>query len=136
MADLLLPFCLIDFDWSITNDLIVSVSSDCTTQIWNANTGQNIRVLKDQFNCPVNACRFQSLNNNLIVVSFPVINVLEIFQVKFTWNSGPPDLIFDCKDNWGCSETKFWTKKSEVEGILRILVICLPCVYVPVQSQQ
>lgn len=84
MADLLLPFCLIDFDWSITNDLIVSVSSDCTTQIWNANTGQNIRVLKDQFNCPVNACRFQSLNNNLIVVSFPVINVLEIFQVKFT----------------------------------------------------
>lgn len=56
-----------DFDWSVTNDMIVSVSNDTTTQIWNANTGQNIRILSDQFHCPVTCCRFQSLNNNFIV---------------------------------------------------------------------
>jgi len=56
-----------DFDWSITNDLIVSASSDCTTRIWDANTGQNIRILNDQFNCAVIACRFTPMNNNLIV---------------------------------------------------------------------
>lgn len=56
-----------DFDWSITNDLLTSASSDCTTQIWDSNTGQNIRVIKDNSGCPVNACRFMPLNNNLIV---------------------------------------------------------------------
>lgn len=68
--DLIFHVSIIDFDWSITNDLIVSASSDCTTRIWDANTGQNIRILNDQFNCAVIACRFTPMNNNLIVVSF------------------------------------------------------------------
>ncbi|XP_066933799.1 WD repeat-containing protein 13-like [Clytia hemisphaerica] len=56
-----------DFDWSIMNDLLTSASSDCTAQLWNSNTGQNIRVIKDNYGSAVNACRFMPLNNNLIV---------------------------------------------------------------------
>lgn len=77
-----------DFDWSITNDLIASASSDCSMQIWNSNTAQNIRVIKDNYACAVNACRFMPLNNNLIVVSFLFIcffrgyGLLEISMVE------------------------------------------------------
>ncbi|XP_057311161.1 WD repeat-containing protein 13-like [Hydractinia symbiolongicarpus] len=56
-----------DFDWSITNDLLVSASSDGSAQLWNPATGENLRVLKDNFGSGVNACRFMPLNNNLIV---------------------------------------------------------------------
>ncbi|XP_065659902.1 WD repeat-containing protein 13 isoform X2 [Hydra vulgaris] len=56
-----------DFDWSSTNDLLVSASDDCTAQIWNASSGQNIRTIKDHFETPVNCCRFMPLNNNLVV---------------------------------------------------------------------
>ena len=63
-------FFAIDFDWSIMNDLLTSASSDGTAQIWSSNTGQNIRIIKDNYGCAVNACRFMPLNNNLIIVSF------------------------------------------------------------------
>ena len=63
-------FLIIDFDWSISNDFLVSASSDMTAQVWESSTGQNVRVLKDSFGSPVMSCRFMPLNNNFIVVSF------------------------------------------------------------------
>jgi len=57
-----------DFDWSISNDFLVSASSDMTAQVWESSTGQNVRVLKDSFGSPVMSCRFMPLNNNFIVI--------------------------------------------------------------------
>lgn len=73
-----------DFAWSISNDLIVSCSLDCTLRVWDANSGKQqpsmtqlmhhermfqgecIRVVED--NTQVLCCAFQPLNNNLVVV--------------------------------------------------------------------
>jgi len=72
------------------NDLLTSASSDCTAQIWDSNTGQNIRVMKDNYGCSVNACRFMPLNNNLIVVSFSTqtlcreYNIYNFVQIYIT----------------------------------------------------
>ena len=38
-----------DFDWSLTNDQIVSGSADTTVHVWSADTGQSIRVFHDTF---------------------------------------------------------------------------------------
>ena len=66
------------------------------------------------------------MNNNLIVVSFLVINVLEIFEMNFTRNLYPPDLIFACKDNWSYSETKFWTKKVKFRAFWEYYLCTCP----------
>lgn len=59
-----------DFDWSVANDFIVSASLDGTSRLWNPTSGQCLRVFNDNWLCPVLSCRFQPLNNNMIVVSF------------------------------------------------------------------
>ena len=59
-----------DFDWSLSNDFIVSASIDGSSRLWNPSSGQCLRIFKDNFLCPVLSCRFQPLNNNMIVVSF------------------------------------------------------------------
>ena len=58
-----------DFDWSITNDFILSASLDCTARVWNPASGQCLRVVNDSHSCGVTACRFQPVNNNMLLVS-------------------------------------------------------------------
>lgn len=70
-----------DFDWSIMNDLLTSASSDGTAQIWETNTGQNIRIIKDNYGCSVNACRFMPLNNNLIITGNQK-GIIQVFNVS------------------------------------------------------
>ena len=60
---------ILDFDWSLSNDFIVSASVDGSSRLWNPTSGQCLRIFKDNFLCPVLSCRFQPLNNNMIVVS-------------------------------------------------------------------
>ena len=66
-------FLFLDFDWSLSNDFIVSASLDGTARVWNTSSGQNIRVLPDTYGTPVLSCHFMPLNNNMIVVSFCII---------------------------------------------------------------
>ncbi|XP_046864031.1 WD repeat-containing protein 13-like isoform X2 [Xenia sp. Carnegie-2017] len=56
-----------DFDWSVANDFIVSASIDGTSRLWSPSSGQCLRVFSDAYLCPVLSCRFQPLNNNMIV---------------------------------------------------------------------
>jgi len=58
---------VLDFDWSLSNDFIVSASLDGTARVWNTSSGQNIRVLPDTYGTPVLSCHFMPLNNNMIV---------------------------------------------------------------------
>ena len=63
-------FFLTDFDWSITNDFILSASLDCTARVWDPASGQCVRVVNDSHSFGMTACRFQPLNNNMLLVSF------------------------------------------------------------------
>ena len=55
--------------WSSTNDLIVTASSDSTARVWQVTKGSCMRVLQDTCNSQVLACCFQPMNDNLIFVS-------------------------------------------------------------------
>ena len=54
----------------MANDFIVSASIDGTSRLWSPSSGQCLRVFSDAYLCPVLSCRFQPLNNNMIVVFF------------------------------------------------------------------
>ncbi|XP_015768230.1 PREDICTED: WD repeat-containing protein 13-like [Acropora digitifera] len=56
-----------DFDWSITNDFILSASLDCTARVWDPASGQCVRVVNDSHSFGMTACRFQPLNNNMLL---------------------------------------------------------------------
>lgn len=56
-----------DFDWSITNDFILSASLDGTARVWNPASGQCPRVVNDSHSCGLTACRFQPVNNNMLL---------------------------------------------------------------------
>lgn len=58
---------VLDFDWSLSNDFIVSASKDGTARVWNPVSGQTVRVLPDTYGTPVLSCHFMPLNNNMIV---------------------------------------------------------------------
>lgn len=57
-------------DWSISNDLVVTSSMDCTVRLWDCLTGKCLRVVRDDANSEVLSCVFQPANNNMVVVSF------------------------------------------------------------------
>ena len=59
-----------DFMWSLSNDIILSVSYDGTARLWNVASGKCIRVIQDQTGAELHACMFHPLNNNMFVVSF------------------------------------------------------------------
>ncbi|KAJ7370709.1 WD repeat-containing protein 13, partial [Desmophyllum pertusum] len=69
-----------DFEWTMNNDKIASASLDRTTRVWNPESGKCLRVLDDSQSCGVMACRFQPLNNNLLLVSFKID--------EFAWSNG------------------------------------------------
>ncbi|CAH1794227.1 unnamed protein product [Owenia fusiformis] len=56
-----------DFTWSVSNDIILSVSLDCTARLWNVTSGKCIRIIEDPLRSEVHCCLFQPLNNNFFV---------------------------------------------------------------------
>ncbi|KAG1659529.1 WD repeat-containing protein 13 [Nymphon striatum] len=69
-----------DFEWSTSNDVIVSCSLDGTVRLWNTSNGKCLRVLQDCFQAEVLSCVFHPLNNNMIVTgnSKSLVQVLNI----------------------------------------------------------
>lgn len=59
-----------DFVWSLSNDIILSVSYDGTARLWNVASGACIRVINDITGGELHCCLFHPLNNNMFVVSF------------------------------------------------------------------
>ena len=57
---------IMDMQWSITNDLIVTASLDGTARVWQVTKGNCMRVLKDTCGAQVLSCCFQPLNENMI----------------------------------------------------------------------
>ncbi|XP_065188672.1 WD repeat-containing protein 13-like isoform X2 [Sycon ciliatum] len=54
-----------DFDWSQSNDFIISSSLDCTVRLWNTESGSCLRSIS--LGAEVYCCRFQPSNNNMFV---------------------------------------------------------------------
>ena len=59
---------ILDFDWSLSNEYILSVSKDSTIRIWNTTTGACIRILDKQGT--VRAVKFFPRNPNFFCVGF------------------------------------------------------------------
>lgn len=68
----LLHFYFTDFQWSLSNDIILSVSFDGTARLWNVASSDCIRVIKDITGAELHSCLFHPLNNNMFVVSFEI----------------------------------------------------------------
>ncbi|GAB6020699.1 WD repeat-containing protein 13 [Chamberlinius hualienensis] len=58
-----------DFEWSASNDHIVSCSHDGTIRLWDTQTSSCLRVVHDDFKGQFLCCSFQPMNNNMIVAS-------------------------------------------------------------------
>ena len=56
--------------WSTTNELILTASTDGTARVWQITKGSCMRVLKDACGAQVLCCAFSPLNENMIFVSF------------------------------------------------------------------
>jgi len=77
------------FDWSISNDLIVSSSLDATIRLWRVCTDVEpvcLRVVDDQQRAEVLCCNFIPANNNLIVAgnSQGLIQILNVSTGIYT----------------------------------------------------
>ncbi|KAL4240495.1 WD repeat-containing protein 13 [Mactra antiquata] len=56
-----------DFQWSLSNDIILSVSFDGTARLWNVASSDCIRIIKDITGAELHSCLFHPLNNNMFV---------------------------------------------------------------------
>ncbi|XP_032221552.2 WD repeat-containing protein 13 isoform X2 [Nematostella vectensis] len=56
-----------DFDWSVTNDFILSASLDGSACVWNPTSGACLSTVNDNHSCGMVACRFQPSNNNMFM---------------------------------------------------------------------
>ncbi|XP_076454343.1 WD repeat-containing protein 13-like [Babylonia areolata] len=56
-----------DFVWSLSNDVILSVSLDGTARLWDVAAGTCMRVIEDGGGAELLTCLFQPLNNNMFV---------------------------------------------------------------------
>ncbi|XP_060067146.1 WD repeat-containing protein 13-like [Ylistrum balloti] len=56
-----------DFVWSLSNDVILSVSFDGTARLWDVAAGKCMRVINDNTGAELLCCVFQPLNNNMFV---------------------------------------------------------------------
>jgi WD repeat-containing protein 13 len=54
--------------WSTTNELILTASTDGTARVWQITKGSCMRVLKDACGAQVLCCAFSPLNENMIFV--------------------------------------------------------------------
>jgi WD40 repeat protein len=76
-----------DFVWSLSNDIILSVSLDGTAKLWDVAAGSCIRTIEDEQGGELLCCAFQPLNNNMFVVSFHIINSVKLgtfYRHKYT----------------------------------------------------
>ena len=67
--DMLHICLLVDFDWSVANDFLVSVSSDGTCCLWAPSTGRCLRTIPDTSGVQTLCCRFHPTYANFVVVS-------------------------------------------------------------------
>lgn len=95
---------IIDFDWSMTNDYIVSVSLDKTLRIWDAQLGKCIGNVDTQE--AMSCCLFHPLNNNRILVgSYSSSNLIwyntstSLPQKKFKINNPVGTICFSPQGN-------------------------------------
>lgn len=77
------------FDWSISNDLIVSSSLDATIRLWKISADVEpvcLRVVNDQQRAEVLCCNFIPANNNLIIAgnSQGLIQILNVSTGIYT----------------------------------------------------
>lgn len=68
------------FEWSLSNDLILTCSLDATVRLWDAALGICVRIFEDPFGASVQCCAFQPLNNNMVVIgnSKGMVQVLNV----------------------------------------------------------
>ncbi|XP_064611982.1 WD repeat-containing protein 13-like [Liolophura sinensis] len=59
---------VMDFVWSLSNDVILSVSLDGTARLWAVAAGSCMRVINNPMECEIMSCVFQPLNNNMFVI--------------------------------------------------------------------
>jgi WD40 repeat protein len=106
---------VIAFEWSLSNDLIVSCSLDATVKLWGAATGSCLRTINDPYGSPVMACTFQPNNNNMVVTGnssghLQILNVSTgIYTKGGVFNSGEHILCL-CFDTTG---TILWVGDSK-----------------------
>lgn len=62
------PHAILDLDWSMANEHVLSCSKDGTAKIWDLISGSNVRVLGSLGGSPITAGRFHPVNNNMIVL--------------------------------------------------------------------
>lgn len=126
---------VVDFEWSLSNDLIVSCSLDATVKLWGAATGQCLRTIAEPYAVPVMSCAFHPLNNNMVVTAnckglLQVLNVSTgIYTKGSTFNSGEHVcLICLCFDTMGTtlwmgdSKGFIWTFAFEMKTCRLVLV--------------
>ena len=62
--------CIPGFDWSATNDLLLSCGEDGKVCLWSVSSGECLRAVSDQAGTQVLSCVFHPFNSNWAVVSF------------------------------------------------------------------
>jgi len=60
---------LLDFDWSVANDYLVSASSDGTCRLWEATSGLCLRAISDTSGAQNLSCCFHPAYSNFVAVS-------------------------------------------------------------------
>ncbi|XP_014669589.1 PREDICTED: WD repeat-containing protein 13-like [Priapulus caudatus] len=73
------------FQWSISNDLIVSCSLDATVRLWHVASATCLRIVEDSAGAQIHSVTFQPVNNNMIVTgnSRGLVQVLNISTGKY-----------------------------------------------------
>lgn len=74
-----------DFVWSLSNDILLSVSLDGTARLWNVASGSCIRVIPDPTpSTEIHCCLFHPLNNNMFVTgnSRSMVQILNVSTGK------------------------------------------------------
>lgn len=77
------------FEWSQSNDVIVSCSLDSTLNLWSTTNGTCLRTFKDPERCSLLTCVFHPNNNNIIFTgnSNGNVNILNLSTGIYSKNS-------------------------------------------------
>ncbi|XP_003737800.2 WD repeat-containing protein 13 [Galendromus occidentalis] len=58
---------IVDLEWSISNDVIICCSIDCSLSVWDSAKGSLLRSIKDTV--PIMCAAFQPANNNMLAMA-------------------------------------------------------------------